>query len=620
MSITASALAELQATALASVASAVVITDRDGTVEWVNAAFTRMSGYPPEEIVGCNPRVLSSGAHDAGFYEQLWLTILAGEIWRGEVVERHRDGHLYTVEQTITPLVDATGTVTHFVSVHEDVTALRASQQRLQAMFDLALDAMFLADDHGRYVEINPAACELLGYRRDELLSMSVADVAAGSEGPPEAVGELFASFLAHGDQAGSFAMRHRTGRVIETEYRASANILPGLHLSVVRDVTERNASIRALAASEARFRGLAEHASDVVLIGRLDDLRLELDYVNPAAAHLFDLPIRSGQHHSLIDGCHPDDLPDLEQLLAASRTGPARGLLRFIDGAGRWITLEALVTQIPVVDGQATVQVIARDVTEQQATQQALQDALASQREVAQALQALNATKDRILQNVSHELRTPITVIVGLADALAHPELGLDPDQAHDFRTRIGVQAARLERLLDDLLHARTTSDTASDLRLHRVDIADLVRAALGRADLGARPVIVDLDPVTAIVDPNRIARAIDSLLDNIARHTPPDTPVAVQLRASDGHIQLTIDDHGPGIPPTARDRAFDPLYQGPAALHAAQPGAGLGLAIVRNTARAHGGHAWLDDTATGTRIHVTLPRCPHSRQPDGN
>ena len=127
----------LQAAALESAANAIFITDRSGTIKWVNRAFERMSGYSADEVLGQNPRVLCSHYHDDEFYQQLWRTVLAGEVWRGEVVERRRDGSLYTVVQTVTPIT-MDGATEHFIAIHEDISARKQAEEKIRymAMYD----------------------------------------------------------------------------------------------------------------------------------------------------------------------------------------------------------------------------------------------------------------------------------------------------------------------------------------------------------------------------------------------------------------------------------------------------------------------------------------------------
>ena len=124
----------VQSTALGSAHNAIVITGTDGLIHWVNPAFTRLTGYEAEEVLGKNPRVLKSGSHDRDLYAGLWDSILAGRVWFGEMVNRRKDGTLYTEEQTITPVTDASGAITHFIAIKHDVTARREADAERERM------------------------------------------------------------------------------------------------------------------------------------------------------------------------------------------------------------------------------------------------------------------------------------------------------------------------------------------------------------------------------------------------------------------------------------------------------------------------------------------------------
>lgn len=112
----------LQSVALAAAPYSIIITNTDGEIQWVNPAFSRMTGYTQEEAIGQNPRLLKSGRHDAGFYQQLWETILAGQIWQGEIINRRKDGQTYVEDATIAPVVDSSGAITHFIAIKQNVT------------------------------------------------------------------------------------------------------------------------------------------------------------------------------------------------------------------------------------------------------------------------------------------------------------------------------------------------------------------------------------------------------------------------------------------------------------------------------------------------------------------
>ncbi len=116
------AQAHLQATALRAAANGIVITDTQGRILWVNDAFCRLTGYSPEEVLSGTPAILTSGQHDSSFYRNMWETIHAGNVWQGEIVNRRKDGRLYTEEMTITPVRDPAGKLTHFIAIKQDIS------------------------------------------------------------------------------------------------------------------------------------------------------------------------------------------------------------------------------------------------------------------------------------------------------------------------------------------------------------------------------------------------------------------------------------------------------------------------------------------------------------------
>ena len=121
-----------QSAALLAADEGIGITDMDGTFAWINPAFTTLTGYSAEEVVGQNPRLLKSGAHDQQFYQQMWRTILSGEVWSGEVINRAKDGRLYTEEQSITPVRDDRGKIVNFVAIKRDITERKRMEEELE--------------------------------------------------------------------------------------------------------------------------------------------------------------------------------------------------------------------------------------------------------------------------------------------------------------------------------------------------------------------------------------------------------------------------------------------------------------------------------------------------------
>ena len=169
-------LLQLRLLALDATANAVVITDRDGLIVWVNRAFTDLTGFTADEAVGHTPTILKSGEQEPGVYRDLWATIRAGHVWRGRLVNRRKDGSVYTEDETITPVTGAKGEVTHFIAVKQDVTEYQEVRARLEARDDLfrillenALDIITILDPDGTIRYESPAVLRILGWEPHEL-------------------------------------------------------------------------------------------------------------------------------------------------------------------------------------------------------------------------------------------------------------------------------------------------------------------------------------------------------------------------------------------------------------------------------------------------------------------
>ncbi len=129
-------------TALAGVSNAVFITDANAVILWANQSFAELSGYPINALLGQNPRLFASGTEDADFFRRYWDTIQSGRTWHGELVNARPDGRRYTVSQTITPLFNRAGQVTHYVALQEDISERKAAEERMRyaANFDKLTD------------------------------------------------------------------------------------------------------------------------------------------------------------------------------------------------------------------------------------------------------------------------------------------------------------------------------------------------------------------------------------------------------------------------------------------------------------------------------------------------
>ena len=165
----------LLAAALQEAGNAVVLTDNQGAILWVNRAFTHMTGYAGDEVIGRNPRILRSGEQDTAFYRLLWNTITAGEVWHGEIVNRKKDGSLYPEEMTIAPVRSQSGTISHFVGIKQDISerklaekALQAAEAKYRSIFENAVLGIWQTRPNGEFITVNPALAKMAGFSSPE--------------------------------------------------------------------------------------------------------------------------------------------------------------------------------------------------------------------------------------------------------------------------------------------------------------------------------------------------------------------------------------------------------------------------------------------------------------------
>jgi len=392
----------LLATAVEQAADGVFITDAHGRIQYANPAFSRMTGYTCHEVIGQNPRLLRSGKQHQEYYRQLWETILAGQIWHGELVNRRKDGTLYAEEMTITPVCDASGVITNFIAVKHDVTerkgaeaSLRASESRYRLLFETNIAAIIRSTLDGRIVDCNGPAARLLGYESpQEMLGLSMKDIHCD----PELRAELMSRLQAEKTIAGvEVRLRHREGRPIWVFFNLSLASADETGEALVQgtlvDITQRMQAEEGLRTSEEQFRQLAETIREVFFVSTPEPVRVT--YVSPAYEEIWGRPRREIYERpaAWIESIHEEDRERAIGVFARSQQGSPTDMEYRIfrpDGTIRWIRNRTF----PANDSQgrfSRVVGIAEDITERKRVQD----------ELHQSRQMLQSILDTIPQRV---------------------------------------------------------------------------------------------------------------------------------------------------------------------------------------------------------------------------
>jgi PAS domain S-box-containing protein len=261
--------------------NSIIVTDTSGTIEFVNQGFIDATGYQVNEVLGQNPRILRSGKTPPSVYADLWSTLKSGRPWRGELINRRKDGDEYVEFALINPLRQADGRVTHFVAIKEDITAKKKLQAELKNYRDhledlvaertrqlqlanerlgeteFAMDrsgiAIYWIDANtGRFVNVNAHACERLGYARDEMLQLTLQDIDPAF--PADKFRAAASTLREMGKGRFESTNRCKDARVFPVEftfyYQTPTEHHDGRFIAFVTDITQRKEAEQVVAAA----------------------------------------------------------------------------------------------------------------------------------------------------------------------------------------------------------------------------------------------------------------------------------------------------------------------------------------------------------------------------------
>ena len=477
---------------------------------------------------------------------------------------------------------------------------------------------IIVVDDERRIGAINPAAEQLTGLAHGDVVGQPLSTLMA--PGTLEdglaaieraAAGEIIEADIAfvtpHSDEADP-------GGQVVVGVRAAPLFLEGEPAGLVlsgRDVEDRQRLEHQLGELETGFRLLSE-ASEIGIYRFAFDPDFRVEHANRAFADAIGFTEGELQRDPtpLNDGLEPD----VRQRFIDNRFGPGPELwpieFAWHRPDGEVVVLSVEEVSVRDRDGRILAALgIGRDVTQERRREASIIRALQHERQAADGLRQVDQLRRLFLQAVSHELRTPLTTVLGFAGTLAGHADELPREQIAHLSDRMVSQAQRIERLLDDLLDVERLSRGVLTLRCEEHDLGDVIADVV--ADLADDRVTVEAAATTIEIDRGKIERVAVNLITNARRHAGPGARIRVAVVAEDDGATLIVEDDGPGVPDELKEAVFEPFAQGPASQADPSPGTGIGLTLVAEFVRLHGGAVRIEDVATGgARFVVFLPR----------
>ncbi|TDD65489.1 PAS domain S-box protein [Jiangella aurantiaca] len=501
-----------------------------------------------------------------------------------------------------------------------DQQVLDEHLERFHEVFEQAAIGMATMTLTGSIVRANRALSDLMGHKPHELIGLDYGRLTSGR-------GDLLDAALLDITRmsADIVHLEHDLNGTVDPPRKVLATLAPvrdsrGQALYVflqVQDITRQRAAEEQLRRSEERFRLLVEAVRDYAIF-MLDPLGHVASW-NAGAERIKGYTASEiiGQHFRVFyppdkrEEQHPED--ELQQALRTGQYGEEGWRLRK-DGTRFWanVLITAVFNDMGEHIGFAKV---TRDMTERRRAEEERAAAAAALTQANQQLRQAAEEQKQFLAVTAHELRTPASVLDGTADTLSRHWSDLtDADRTRLLRS-MSSSAARLQRLVTDLVTTSRLDADALRLRPAPTSLAVLVATAIEtvRTTRADGPVVTHLEPdVQVLADPGRLVQAIENLIGNALHHGTP--PVDVRIGTHGGTARVEITDAGPGVPTQIRHQLFERFTTGDGTR-----GTGLGLYIARELARAHNGDVTYEpgtpDRPAGTFV-LTLPLAPGVRE----
>ena len=370
--------------AVAQSSASVVVTDTNGTIEYVNPQFTKASGYSAAEAIGSNPRLLQSKQTSEATYLQMWKTLGCGDTWHGDFINKRKNGELYWEESHISPIKNDAGSTTHYVAIKTDITDRKLAESRLieseakiKGVLESAADAIFITDQSGSFQYANERASHLLGYSRDEFVHMTIGNIATDKD--QVAVLQLFGQLISNGTLRHELRLRRKNGQVVPVDLNGA--VLPdGSVFGSCRDISERKRTEKLLQESESHLNAIIETEPECIKIVDAQGLLVQM---NPAGLAMIEADslaqVKGLPIVQVIAPEHRNAFEALHQRVMAGESVKMEFQVIGLKGARRWLETSAAPMQ---EHGQTVHLAVTRDITqrklmEEQVRQLAFHDPL---------------------------------------------------------------------------------------------------------------------------------------------------------------------------------------------------------------------------------------------------
>jgi PAS domain S-box-containing protein len=638
---------QFQAQLLDLVQNIVVATDASGRVTYWNKFAEQRYGASRAEVLG--KPVAEVIPFDQEPPPGLRETLARGEPWFGEVSANRANGPSVTTLLTVTPIKDDSGNMTGIVTVGLDVSerkrmeeALRETEARLRGFFENAASGLSVTDLEGRVVLCNPKLESILGYTGEELRGMSFAEFTHPDDVAEDAA--LFQELLAGKRDRYEVEKRYirKDGKTVPVRLVVSVarttDRRPTLLIAIAEDIAESKRIEQELRSSREQLEKSERFQRSLTVLSVLANSTLDLDEMLPricsAVTTAFDMSaasifLVSGQNTLELVGTTGLGMPVSLKCDATER--PFAAGQAFCEGRPLYYDhMDGATLAAPIVLGGETIGALAlvakrfdrfddSDLSNASQIAHVIAGAIRnarlyrSEQEIARQLRQMERSRTSFLRIMGHEVRTPLGQIIGFGDLLSAESDRLS-ERGQRYLANVQHAAQALLPLVQRSLDLMALYQEGVVLDQVRIGLEGLVKSALTRTHekANAKNLSVNFEAresqLQTTGDVQRLAQVIDILLDNAVKFTAEGGWIQVALGRTNGHVDLSVQDSGCGVPEDlaayifSHGQADDPMTRG-------QGGTGLSLLTARRVAELHGGQLRLEPSEVGAHFVLSLP-----------
>jgi len=599
-----------------------IVTDANRVILRVNEAFTKLTGYSTEEVVGKTPKILQSGRQDKAFYRQMWATLKQENYWQGELWNKHKDGSIYYEWLTISAVFDPDGRVTHYIGSFSDITELKRAETFKQSILNSVPAEIAVLDRNGVILAVNQPWQRFAlenGIEPGKLvpgidvgtnyLDAGLSAASSATDGTQDAFDGVRAVL---DGRLPNFSFEYPCDSPQQERwFRMNATLLGETAQDGVvithTDITERKLAERILTKSRDQLKAFIQQAP--ISMAMLDQ---DMNYLATSGHWLVEF---GRGFTDLIGRNHYEVNPEIpakwkgfhQQALAGAALEKDEDMWIQADGSKRWLrwAIQPWADEIEDIGG---IIIFAEDIT----AHKQLEAEIMERRNEMEFLQKQHIAAQTAAA-IAHELNQPLLAIASYSEAAL---MLLNADKPNSDKIRRAIegcerQAHRAGKSIRELLEFLSTKEFPTEAFDLNKEIREVINAARAEHELQFQP-ILRLEDKLPFIRANRthIQKVLLNLLHNSidamreAGVPLPAITVTVHTKKDESVAQVTIQDNGPGVKKEDIQRLFDPFFT------TKTTGIGMGLAISRSLIEENGGQLWIDpQEGPGAIFHLTLP-----------